>query len=275
MSPDAISQALNLFSTALQAFEFIQVARTFEDEAGLHQTKLAIIQLRLSRWGEAVGLDPDYEAKPDDGASQKGQSTLATNKEAGAIAEILYNINDALKKAQKESANWKPTGDDMDLDDDDDIRPKFQRLKAKIRDIVAKRCRQITTGIRGAKWALYKKEQCEALTSKLLELIEQLEKTVQSEGKLDELSQSESNIIGESLKTLLEAIGEVDPRLKAAATETLKDQAETNNITIGATTNYGLQIGINRGEMKGLTFGTGNTVSHQWHEQGKLLNRSP
>ncbi|WAO93445.1 HeLo domain-containing protein [Fusarium falciforme] len=263
---DVVSSVTSLFSTALQAFEFIQVARTFENEAGIYQSKLAIIQLRLSRWGEAIGLDPDHEAKPAEATLKNGQPSLAINTDAEAVEEILDNINRALKNAKRESANWKPTGDGMGLDDDDDdLQPRYKRLKTKIRDIVAKRCRQITTGARGAKWALYKKEQCEALTTQLLELIEQLENTVQSEGKLDELSQSESKVLGENLKTLLEAVGDVDPLLKAAASETLRDKAETNNITIGATTNYGLQMGINRGEMKGLTFGTGNTVSHQWH----------
>ncbi|UPL00936.1 hypothetical protein LCI18_011870 [Fusarium solani-melongenae] len=263
---DVVSSVTSLFSTALQAFEFIQVARTFENEAGIYQSKLAIIQLRLSRWGEAIGLDPDHGAKPAEETVKNGQPSLAINTDAEAVEEILDNINRALKNAKRESANWKPTGDDMGLDgDDDDLQPRYKRLKAKIRDIVAKRCRQITTGVRGAKWALYKKEQCEALTTQLLELIEQLENTVQSEGKLDELSQSESKVLGENLKTLLEVVGGVDPLLKAAASGTLRDKAETNNITIGATTNYGLQMGINRGEMKGLTFGTGNSVSHQWH----------
>ncbi|WXC51014.1 hypothetical protein QX201_010719 [Fusarium graminearum] len=263
---DVVSSITSLFSTVLQAFEFIQVARTFENEAGIYQSKLAIIQLRLSRWGEAIGLDPDHEAKPAEETLKSSQPSLAIKTDAEAVEEILDNINRALKNAKRESANWKPTGDDMGLDDDDgDLQPRYKRLKTMIRHIVEKRCRQITTGVRGAKWALYKKEQCETFTTRLLELIEQLEKTVQSEGKLDELSQSESKVLSESLKTLLEAVGDVDPRLKAAASEMLRDKSETNKITIGATTNYGLQMGINRGEMKGLTFGTGNTVSHQWH----------
>ncbi|KAF5230265.1 hypothetical protein FAUST_9886 [Fusarium austroamericanum] len=251
---DVVSSIISLFSTALQAFEFIQ---------------LAIIQLRLSRWGEAIGLDPDHEAKPAGETLESGQPSLAITTDAEAVEEILDNINRALKNAKRESANWKPTGNDMGLDDDNnddnDLKPRYKRLKARIRDIVAKRCRQITTGVRSAKWALYKKEQCEAVIAQLVELIEQLETTVRSEGKLDELSQSESKVLDESLKTLLEAVGDVDPRLKAAALEMLRDKSETSNITIGATTNYGLQMGINWGEMKGLTFGTGNTVSHQWH----------
>ena len=264
---DVVSSVTSLFSTVLQGFQHIQVARSFEGDIGLYQAQLAITQLRLSRWGEAVGVNPDHEDGPDEGTSRSGQASLAINTDAEEVEGILHSINQALKKAKKESAKWKPAGDiDFDKDDDDDLMPKFQRLKSKIRKIVEKRCRSVVIGVEGAKWALYKKEQCEALMQKLLELIEQLEKAVESESTLDELSRKESEVIGESLKTLLEAVGDCDPRLQAAASERLEDNAASTKISISAATNYGLQMGINRGEMKGLTFGTGNTITHQWRD---------
>lgn len=76
---DVVSSVTSLFHTVLQAFEFIQVARAFENEAGIYQSKLAIIQLRLSRWGEATGIEPDHEPKPDEEASKNGRPCLAIN----------------------------------------------------------------------------------------------------------------------------------------------------------------------------------------------------
>ncbi|KAL6352324.1 hypothetical protein LRP88_14371 [Fusarium phalaenopsidis] len=163
----------------------------------------------------------------------------------------------------------------MDLDDDDDIRPKFQRLKAKIRDIVDKRCRQVIAGILGAQWALYKKEQCEALTMKLLGLIAELENAVALEGKLDELSHSESETIGDSLKTLLEAIGDVDPRLQKAASQTMEDQVELKGINFTTATNYRVQMDVNRGNMQGLIFGTGNTAHRSYGQNSQSQQSKP
>lgn len=60
--------------------------------------------------------------------------------------KTLHSIDQALKRAKRESVKWKPSGvDDIDLAQDDDnyghLKPRFKRLKVKIRKIVEKRCR--------------------------------------------------------------------------------------------------------------------------------------
>ncbi|KAL7759207.1 hypothetical protein ACKLNR_011634 [Fusarium oxysporum f. sp. zingiberi] len=261
---DVVSSVTSLLSIVIQGFNTIQVARSFQHGKDLYQLQLSIIQLRLSRWGEAVGINPEFLNTV--GETPVKSSAFSINTDAEAVEEILHDINQVLERAKKESVKWKPTDmDDTGDDHDDDLKPRFKRLNSKIQQIISKRCRHFSMSVNGAKWALYKKEQSEALTSKLTELIEQLEKVVKPESALDDLSNKESEVIGESLKTFLEAVGDCDPRLQAAASKALEDQEGLAKISVSATNNYGIQMGINRGEMKGLSFGTDNTITNQWH----------
>lgn len=261
---DVVSSVTSLLSIIIQGFDTIQVARSFQHGKDLYQLQLAIIQLRLSRWGEAVGISPDFRNIVGETPVKRGGFSI--NTDAEAVEEILHDINQVLEGAKKESSKWKPADmEDTHDGHDDELRPKFKRLNSKIQQIISKRRHHFSTSVDGAKWALYKKEQCEALTSKLTELIEQLEKAVEPESTLDDLSNKESKVIGESLKTFLETVGHCDPRLQAAASKALEDQEGLAKISVSATNNYGIQMGINHGEMKGLSFGTNNTITHEWH----------
>ncbi|KFZ22756.1 hypothetical protein V502_02758 [Pseudogymnoascus sp. VKM F-4520 (FW-2644)] len=206
--------------------------------------------------------------------SATGQPTLEIAKYHGRRLKYhLSAVDDSAGiRAQQDSEKWKregAVGECSSFSGDDDLTPpRFKRLNLKIRKIVQKRYLQAATQVDGIKWALYKKEQCESLTTELLELIDQLEKAVDPESKLEELSQKESQDIGDSLKTLLKVIGQCDARLEAAATQTLEDQTALSGISVSATTNNGLQMGINRGEIKGITFGANNTITHTWNKGG-------
>lgn len=100
--------------------------------------------------------------------------------------------------------------------------------------------------------------------TQLSEAIDQLEEFVEPQNKLDGLIQEDSRAIGESLETLLEVVGKCDPRLEESVKQMLADKGELMNISMSATNNYGLQMGVNRGEMKGFSFGTGNTLTNNW-----------
>lgn len=267
---EAVSSITSLLSTILQGFEYIQLARAFDDDFKLYQTRLAVIQLRLSRWGQATGFAPrqQSEASSEDENSQSSPPALAINADLGAIEDMLDTLSGALNKAQKESEKWKPKDVESECSpasEDDDLTPsRFKRLNMKLRKITEKRYQKATTQVESLKWALYKKEQCESVTTQLSELIGQLEGFVEPQSKLEELTQEDSKAIGESLKTFLEVVGKCDPRLEESAKQTLEDKEGLSNISMSATNNYGLQMGVNRGEMKGLSFGTGNTITNNW-----------
>jgi hypothetical protein len=55
---------LGAFNDAVQCFEYIQLARNFDRDFQTATLKLAISKLRLSRWGQSVGLDQVTEGAP-------------------------------------------------------------------------------------------------------------------------------------------------------------------------------------------------------------------
>jgi single-stranded DNA-specific DHH superfamily exonuclease len=117
---------------------------------------------------------------------------------------------------------------------------------------------------KGTKWILYKKDECEALTTRLTEFMDQLEKIVTSEEKLEELGREECDGMGDSLKTLLEIAGPVDPLLVLCATQKVEGEKVARGVSVSAGVNNGVQMGVNYGAFKGISFGTGNNITNQW-----------
>lgn len=277
---DAISAVSNITSTItwiLQGVESIQLARSFGDDLRTHQIQLNLISLRLSRWAQATGILKPFDSGGD---SKVGKSETPENPDqaqngsyeiednAEAIEDILDEIKKALKKASEEATKMNPKaegGNDAAEETGDELSPpRFKRLQLRIRHIVSTRCDRAGDHWKGVKWVLYKKDQCEALTTRIIELLGQLEKLATSEEKLTELGREECEGLGDSLKTLVEAAGGVDKLLVGCATQKIEGDREARGVSVSAGVNYGIQNGVNYGSFKGLSFGTGNTITNQW-----------
>ncbi|KAK4248158.1 small secreted protein [Corynascus novoguineensis] len=267
---EAVSAASNitaLISSILQGLEFVQLARSFGNDLKLHQLRLDLIRLRLSRWGQATGVcSADEEAGTDGEKDGKGAGLKDKEDE---VEDLLDNIKNVLDKAMAESQKLAPKGldaaGDSSVDADNDLRPpRFKRLQLRIRNLVQKRYLRAGDHIRGAKWVLYKKEQCEALTTQLTELIGQLEQLAAPEEELEELTREECEEMGDSLKTLVEVAEAVDPLLQATASQRLTADVMSRGVSVSAGINHGVQLGVNYGSLKGLTFGANNNITNNW-----------
>lgn len=273
----AVSNITSLISTILHGVECIQLARSFDDDLKVHQLRLDLIRLRLSRWGRATGVLRAEETgdgqSANTGNSQEAQDDKSVDIEenADAIEDILSTIHEALEKAKHESIKMEPKADrEAPTSTSDDSSnselspPRFKRLHLKIRQIVINRYHRAGDHWKGAKWILYKKDQCEALTTRLTELVDQLDKMATSEEKLEELGREECDSMGDSLKTLLEIAGPVDPLLVLCATQKVEGERAARGVSVSAGVNNGVQMGVNYGAFKGISFGTGNTITNQW-----------
>ena len=264
---EATASIKELLSLIFQGFKNVRLAQSFGEDFKLHQSQLAIIQLRLSRWGQAAGFASqtlEDDARSQDVNEAKGNpqgSALKLN--CDAIEGVLEKVISVLDKAKNEAQKWQPKDIPSDNETTDDLTPRrFKRLNDKIQKIIITRYHKAADQVEGLKWVLYKKEHCEAVTKQLLELITQLEELVQPQTELEELTKTDLAAIGESLDTLMEVVGDCDPRLTVAAEQLLEDRAELSNITMSAVTNNGIQMGVNRGTLSGLSFGTGNTITN-------------
>ncbi|SPO04842.1 uncharacterized protein DNG_07527 [Cephalotrichum gorgonifer] len=264
---EALSGISALLPVVIRAFDGIQVARAFEGDLKLHQISLDIVQLRLSRWAAAVGLGHD----PAKGDAEKevleaAKAKFASPGEIETAEELVNNIKKVLRDAQEASKKMQhQEALDEETNTEDDLAPRFKRLHQKLRALTHKRLHHASIRYEGTKWSLYKKDQAEALVTKLLDLIEQLEQLVEPAGpQLDELTQDDCRYVGESARALLEVLGDSDPRLRAAATESLKGEEATYSVSVKTGTNYGMVVGVNNKEIKGISFGSGGTVNNHW-----------
>jgi hypothetical protein len=271
----AVSNITSLITAILRGVEYIQLARTFDADLKAHQLRLDLIRLRLSRWGQATGVLKAKEegegqpASPENPQRARGKS-FNVEENADAIEDLLSTMNTVLERAKTKSIKMESTAargtSTSDSSTDTELcPPRFKRLQVKIRDIVAKRYHRAGDHWKGAKWVLYKKDQCEALTTRLTELLDELEKmAVTSEEKLEELGREECDGMGDSLKTLLEVAGQVDPLLVICATQKVEGERAARGVSVSAGVNNGVQMGVNYGAFKGISFGTGNSITNQW-----------
>jgi len=265
---EALSGISALIPIVIQTFDGIQVARGFEDDIKLYQIRLTIIQLRLSRWAAAVGLGHDpAEGELANDALEAAKSKFSGSDEIETAEEVIDKIRKVLQDAQEASRKLQhEEALDQETTTEEELSPpRFKRLYQKLRTLTQKRLHRASVHYNGTKWALYKKDQCEALTAQLLALIEQLEQLVKpADQQLDELTQDDCHYMGESLRTLLEVVGESDPRLSSAATKSLEEDKVASSVSVSTGTNYGMVVGVNNKEIKGIVFGSNSTVNNQW-----------
>ncbi|ROT36790.1 hypothetical protein SODALDRAFT_334988 [Sodiomyces alkalinus F11] len=273
---EAVSAISSLVPTIIQEFGAIQVARGFQHDFKLYQLRLDMAQLRLSRWSTAAGLPLENEGENTGTSSPEGDpaSTAISDLEQAEI--FLEHIRDALIKAKNESEKMKPrNADDAPFPND-----RFGRLQRKVRGLVVKRCRKTATQVSGVKWALYKTEQCEALITNISELIEQLEKLVEPQSKLEELTREECEEMSGELMTILDVIRDCevcDPYLLAAATQALEEKKATlQNTNVSAGTNYGMMVGRHNGNVNGVQIrNTTITNGSYYSGKGYTANHGP
>lgn len=277
---DIISATTTLLDAALTCFERVQIARSFDQDLDSHRIKLDIIQLRLSRWGEAVGLysssDSDSTAlttNTGDGegaANEQSMTPLLAPAELKAAQGLLEAIQHQFARAEKKAARMQPQPQQDDsIDPANDLSSLTLTLRTKLRAALGRRRAQLVKVTHSVQWAFYKKQEFDAFVADLSENISGLEELFPSKEeatkRLCELGASDCAGIN---KVYLRELGDVteeegcDPYLNAAVVEALKSRAVAEaGTTINMSNkghNYGQQIGQMSGTQKGFTFGTTN-----------------
>ncbi|KAF4536423.1 Small secreted protein [Lasiodiplodia theobromae] len=278
---DIISATTTLLDAALACFERVQIARSFDQDFNSHRIKLDIIQLRLSRWGEAAGLYTSSTASGDSTALTKasgnGQSEAPPLRIADheAARDLLQAIADQFAVAQEQAASIQPAPKDGGMiDPANDLSSPTRTLRTKLRAALGRRRAAVVKATHSVQWAFYKKQQFDDFVAEISENISSLEELfpaadegekAATERRLCELGASDCAGIN---KVYLKVLGAVtkdegcDPYLDAAVVEALKPRESAQggtNITMGNTgTINGQQIGQVNGGQKGFSFGTTN-----------------
>ncbi|KAL6240401.1 hypothetical protein RBB50_012683 [Rhinocladiella similis] len=236
---------LGAFNDAIQCFEYVQLARNFDQDFQTAILKLDIAKLRLSRWGQSVGLDQVVEGMQ----SLPGVSGSADDHEKAK--ELLDQIVGLFEDAEHTSAKLKSPGSDTKVyDTTHDLDEATTSLHKRLEMLSLKRFKPGNV-LKKAKWALHKEKSFNRLIQDTTELVSGLiELFPAAQPKQKHLCEEDGSELASDKNASLIApiVAEQDPELSAAIKSQHFAGAQNFNITFAGSHNYGLQQGYFSGQ---------------------------
>ncbi|KAK6952351.1 hypothetical protein Daesc_006887 [Daldinia eschscholtzii] len=268
---DIASNTISLLNFAIECFNYIQLAREFEQEFSTYQLKLDILQVRLSRWGEVL-----RSTNGTKNGSQTRDNRATQHKEPGDDADpvmkayqILSSIQDTILSAQRHARRVEARlgmADKKLLDPELHVPTDLKKIRLRFRECVRRWKAKAGKVVEATKWAFYQRDSFEKFTADMSSLISELENLFPEETrqKLSELSKEECSGISKSnLEELKEIVEECDPWLESAVDEKLQSGLGAGTY-ITQSHNTGMVTGIHRGDINGVSNGNNNKTRNYW-----------
>ncbi|KAL8909867.1 MAG: hypothetical protein Q9171_004817 [Xanthocarpia ochracea] len=245
-----------LFNNAIDCFEYVQIGRNFGQRYQTVLLKLDGARLRLSRWGQSIGLSGELE--DEQSLPQASESADDVNKAEQMLGQILELFADA----EGISAKFKTRGGraEQDLlvhDTQTDLEPAALSLHNKMRDLSIKRQNQ-TPLRQKAKWALYEEKHFKRLIEDITSLVSDLtELFPAAQASQKQLCKAEVAEMGakENLPMLGAVVKSQDKLLEEAIAEAVNQKTPVPNITFSGSHNSGFQLATNAGTISNLRWG--------------------
>jgi hypothetical protein len=182
MEPVSLSVSVvalaTIFDSALNCFKHVKVAKSFGSDYQTYVLRLQNLQLRLSRWGETVGLGKDLTAGGQSMVGALPDSQLKQAEEL--VGHIIRLFSDAEELADKYAGS---AGDLVVIEEDAQGLGGTAKLCQKMRDICLRRQRQ-TNAAKKTKWSLFSREKFIELVDNIQKLIDDLESVFPAETRI-------------------------------------------------------------------------------------------
>jgi hypothetical protein len=161
-----------LFTNVIDCFEYVHLGRTLGSDLQTSLLKLDNARLRLSRWGEAMGLNEVDEKGPFlNDASLTEPSVLHARK---LLEEILNQFRKAEKVSAEYAAIKQPSDESLDsYSETTELSPVGAFVHNRLRDLSAKRRGQLSLKKR-AKWALHDREHFAEMIANITQFTNEL-----------------------------------------------------------------------------------------------------
>jgi hypothetical protein len=157
-----------IFNNAVDCFQYVQLGKTFGRDYQTQLLKLDVAQLRLSRWGKAVGLGPDIESADED-SLRLSMIPEDDAKQAHDLLEQIIKLFGHAEASSKKQKRPKAEAEERDINEDATKQALHNKLK---RLIIGRR------GLRDlkqrTKWALYYSDQLSVLVRDVSGLVDDL-----------------------------------------------------------------------------------------------------
>jgi hypothetical protein len=154
-----------LFVSCIQCFEFIQLGRQLEHDYEGAVLRLSSIGLRLSRWGESVGLG-------DPLTNEEGRNLIA---DAVPEAErLLTAIIERFETANAKREQFRPRASDETTIIQPDMAPAARAVHQTMQKWMSQRRMNHQNRMKTVCWAIYEKKVFDRLVADLHGLVEDL-----------------------------------------------------------------------------------------------------
>lgn len=208
---------ISAFKTCVDCFDYIQLARSFGSKFQTDLLTLSLLQLRLSRWGEAVDIYHDPNLGNPNATRQELQLARYT------MNQILLVLDESRKTSEKFRGNGGDTSVITTDDLDRNAAAAYQRIKA----LAASRQKSATL-TKLTSWALYHRNHFSRLIQDITQLLDNLEQafpapfaqSTLAKAEIEEISSGDDTYRLSALQLLSEGSAEVDSVFEARTAAT-------------------------------------------------------
>ncbi|KAJ5515171.1 heterokaryon incompatibility protein s [Penicillium fimorum] len=248
-----LDEQSRLFNDAVQSFEYIQMGSNFGQSFQTSLLKMDVVRLRLTRWGQSVGL-----ANVDSDVKQLQMTNLAPEDQEqvqdhlAQILELFAEAEAASKRLRRRNPTLKV------LDPAEELDGVSTSLHQKMEDLAKKRQGkseleqdQVTI--------LYEEKNFARLIEDISELVDGLVDLFpgiqEEQRKLCEEEVSRLNANEGALSLLKEVAAGQDKLLSDTVVKVIQSTTTYTNSVVFSGPNSGFQIGNNSGKISGVRFG--------------------
>ena len=214
----------SMFTTCLECFEYVEVAKNFNDDFGKCVLRLDVAKLRLSQWGESLGLTEVGE--------REIQSSMS-EPELKTAMRLVQDIVNSFDRAEEYSRKYKPDLASVDTASSafssargpstlSDLTKAEAQVHSTVKELTLKR--QPTASLkRKTSWALYEKRRFNNLIDNINTSVADLMDIVPKEKQASICSRDMDRIKDiEQLKILQSVSDEDDKVLRDAISGRMK-----------------------------------------------------
>jgi hypothetical protein len=201
------------FDSVINCFEYIYLGKTFGVAFEDCALRLGNARLRLSRWGEAVGLN-----QVDQDTTSLKDTKLSEENIPKAEERLGFILNE-IEKVKKLSGKFDQS---LVSSPETNLSSTALSLVQKMRQLAKSRQNRLSTPNK-VKWAIYDRKHFDSMIEKIGHHAEALSDLFPPEKDLEKaLCDNETLALTESLKMLKEAIVSQDEKLAKALDAILK-----------------------------------------------------
>lgn len=258
LKQDAVLKMLDeqsrLFNDAVQNFEYIQMGSNFGQSFQTSLLKLDVVRLRLTRWGQSVGL-----ANVDDGDVKQLQMTNLAREDQEKVQDFLAQILELFAEAETASKRLRRRNPTLKvLDPAEELDGVSASLHQKM-EYVAKKRQGKSELEQDQVTILYEEKNFARLIEDISELVDGLVNLFpgiqEEQRRLCEEEVSGFNANEGALSLLKEVAAGQDKLLTDMVVKVIQSTTTYTNSVVFSGPNSGFQVGNNSGKISGVRFG--------------------